>query len=560
MSPWFSPPKANALPDGTPEAPRPPSDDALCVIVARPKNKPTITVRQISGQMFDAISLPECVQNELWTACKRRRVSAAFSGKPKAALITVFWQRNAAFELGGSSLPGRGIALADWGGRRLEAVQRASRWRSRMHLALSLARGDIMLVHMQAGGNALQRLGVQLSSSNTICAVLPNSPAERAGLQRGDQVEAVNGRLLAQHKDGRFPRSAPCEALGSVLAALAPELVALRVRLHYSTANSRTRLLEAKALARASRELCGDFDFSLVGRRLGSYHSPPSAAVSEAAGAEVSTAVRDAFLARACERLQRHGSSANHLPPKLREWLRGAGGRAFIDEQRSILQGLEARDTHAREMAWLVRVVQIQLRERAPQVLRKDVGADELTPLLEQVVVATQPQHGWQVRATLQALDGHTLLLQPNLAAAVDGWEVALAGVEGQAIDSWRGASCEAAFWSTVVAHARCCASREHEGWAWLLADCATPLPTLAAGLLQRVAKAEVAAWNFAPPDSYLEVLQDSVCALVVSHSHSLPADGEASSHNTTDDSSPLSVSADQHHSSPATSRAVAAR
>ena len=191
MSPWFSPPKANALPDGTPEAPRPPSDDALCVIVARPKNKPTITVRQISGQMFDAISLPECVQNELWTACKRRRVSAAFSGKPKAALITVFWQRNAAFELGGSSLPGRGIALADWGGRRLEAVQRASRWRSRMHLALSIARGDIMLVHMQAGGNALQRLGVQLSSSNTICAVLPNSPAERAGLQRGDQVEAL---------------------------------------------------------------------------------------------------------------------------------------------------------------------------------------------------------------------------------------------------------------------------------------------------------------------------------------------------------------------------------
>ena len=83
--------------------------------------------------------------------------------------------------------------------------------------------------------------------------------------------------------------------------------------------------------------------------------------------------------------------------PKLREWLCGAGGRAFIDEQRSILQGLEARDAHAREMAWLVRVVQLQLREKAPQVLRKDVGADELTPLLEQVVVATQPQHGWQV-------------------------------------------------------------------------------------------------------------------------------------------------------------------
>lgn len=520
----------------------------------------TITVRQISGKIeriFDAMSLPECVQNELRTACKRRRVNAAFNGEPKAALVTVFWQRNADLELECSSSPGRGIALADWGVRRLEAVQRASRWRSRMHLALSLARGDIMLVHMQAGGDALQRFGVQLSSSNTICAVLPSSPAERAGLQRGDQVEAVNGRVLAQHKDGRFPRAAPCEALGAVLAALGRELVAVRVRLHYSTANSRARLLEAKALARASRESCGDFDFSLVGRRLASYHSPPSAAVPEAARqTPVSTAARDAFLARACERLQRHGFSASHLPPKLREWLLGAGGRAFIDEQRSILQGLEARDAHAREMAWLVRVVQLQLREKAPQVLRKDVGADELTPLLEQVVVATQPQHGWQVRAALQGLDGHTLLLQPNLAAAVDGWEVALAGVEGQAIDSWRRACCDAAFWSAVVAHAGCCASREHEGWAWLLADCATSLPTLAAGLLQRVAQAEVAAWNFAPPDSYLEVLQDSACALLVSHSHSLPAEGGASSCNS-EGSSPLS--ADHSSLSLATSLAVAA-
>ena len=244
------------------------------------------------------------------------------------------------------------------------------------------------------------------------------------------------------------------------------------------------------------------------------------------------------------------------------------GGRQFIKEQRSILLGLEASDMHAREMAWLVRVVQLQLREKAPQVLHKDVGADELTPLLEQVVVATQPQHAWRVRAKLQVLDDHMLLLQPDLAAAVDGWEVALAGLEGQAIDCWRRANCEAAFWSAVVSHARprtaacaslrgdvggrggrCCAWHKDEGWTWLLADCATPLPTLAAGLLRRVAKEEVVAWNFAPPDRYLEVLsaasrsrpnpyctpnpspdptqvlQDSVCALF---SHSLPA--EASS------------------------------
>jgi hypothetical protein len=496
--------------------------------------------RQLSGQIgriFDAIALPDCVQNELRIACKRRRISAAFSGEPTAALITIFSsKREAEFELD-SSPPGGGIALADWRARRLEAVQRAYRWRSRMRLALSLARGDIMLVHIKAGSGALKRFGAQLSSSNTICSVLPNSPAGRAGLQLGDKVEAVNGRVLVQHKDGLFPRSACYVALGSVLASHAPdEVVAVRIRLHYSTISSRIRLLEAKALAQASHELSGDFDFSLVGRRLDGYHSPPSVAVSEAAGSgqpPISTAARDAFLAHSCERLQRHGFGASHLPSKLSEWLRGAGGRQFIEEQRSILQGLEARDTHAREMAWLVRVVQIQLREKAPQVLQKDVGADELTPLLEQVVVATRPQHGWQVRAKLQVLDGHMLLLQPNLAAAVDGWEVALAGVEGQAIDCWRRASCEAAFWSAVVAHARpracaslrgdaggrggrCCAWHKDGGWAWLLADCTTPLPTLAAGLLRRVAKEEVVAWNFAPPGRYLEVRDASHDALTL--------------------------------------------
>ena len=547
------------------------------ISLARAKNDqstnqtPTNTGRQLSGQIeriFDAISLPDCVQNELQIASKRRRISAAFSGEPKAALITFFSTRKAEFELD-SSPPGGGIALADWRARRLEAVQRADRWRSCMRLALSLARGDIRLVHIKAGGDALQQFGVQLSSSNTICSVLPNSPAERAELQLGDKMEAANGRVLVQHKDGLFPRSACYVALGSVLASHAPdEVVAVRIRRHCSTINSRIRLLEAKALAQASRELSGDFDFSLIGRRLDSYHSPPSVAMSEAGQPPISTAARDAFLAHSCERLQRHGFSATHLPPKLREWLRGVGGRQFIKEQRSILLGLEASDMHAREMAWLVRVVQLQLREKAPQVLHEDVGADELTPLLELVVVATQLQHGWQVRAKLQVLDGHTLLHQPDLAAAVDGWEVALAGVEGQAIDCWRRASCEAAFWSAVVAHARlrppacaslrgdaggrdgrCCAWHKDEGWTWLLADCATPLPTLAAGLLHRVAKEEVRAWNFAPPGRYLEVLsaasrsrpnpyftpnpspdptqvlQDSVCALF---SHSLPA--EASS------------------------------
>ena len=491
---------------------------------------PMVTGQQLSGQIeriFDAKALPDFVQNELRIACKRRRISAAFSGEHTAALITIF-SKHKRFPNGlelDSDLPGDGIALANWRERWLKAVQRAYRWRSRMHLALSLARGDIMVVHIAGGGEALERFGAQVSSSNTIWSVLPSSPAEQAGLQLGDKVEAVNGKALVQRKGGLFPLSACSVGLGSVLASHAPdEVVAVRIRLHFSTSNSRDRLLEIKALAHASRELAGDFDFSLIGRRLDSYHSPPSPAVSEEAGSgrtPISTAERDAFLAHSCKRLQCHGFGAAHLPAKLGKWLRGAGGQQFIEEQRAILKGLEASDAHAREMAWLVRVVQIQLREKAPQVLHKDVGADELTPLLEQVVVAMQPQHGWQVRAKLQILDGHTLLLEPNLAAAVDGWEVALAGVEGQAIDCWRRAKCEAAFWSAVAAHAR----RQDEGWAWLLEDCATPLATLTAGLLRRVAMEEEVAWNFAPPDRYLEVLQDLVCALF-----NTPDEREASS------------------------------
>ena len=181
----------------------------------------------------------------------------------------------------------------------------------------------------------------------------------------GEQLGARGGALSAT------------PGLLAPIRGVSDEVVAVRIRLHFSTINSRIRLLEAKALAQASRELSGDFDFSLVGRRLNSYHSPPSVAVSEAAGSgqpPISTAARDAFLAHSCERLQRHGFSATHLPPKLREWLRGVGGRQFIKEQRSILLGLEASDMHAREMAWLVRVALLEALEDGPLL------PDELPP------------------------------------------------------------------------------------------------------------------------------------------------------------------------------------
>ena len=279
----------------------------------------------------------------------------------------------------------------------------------------------------------------------------------------------------------------------------------------------RLRLREAAALARYTADVAGGHDLSLVGRRLQSYHAPPNDAVLDASRAELGplgAAERDAFLLRACELLLRRGFASGHLPPRLGAWLRGPGGRQFVEDQRAILQGLETADTHAREMAWLVRVVQLQLREKAPQVLGKDVGADELTPLLEEIVVAARPQHGWSVAGAMQGLDTHALLLQPNLAAAVDGWEVALSGIEGCALDCWRRATGEAAVWAALVVHARK-AEADSGGLArQLLEDDSAPLTTLAEALLRRAAQEERTAWELAPPGRYLEVLQRSVDAL----------------------------------------------
>ena len=64
-------------------------------------------------------------------------------------------------------------------------------------------------------------------------------------------------------------------------------------------------------------------------------------------------------------------------------------GRTFLELQASILDGISKADDgmDGEKLAWMVRVVQIQNRERAPQVMGKSVGADELVPLLEEVLV-----------------------------------------------------------------------------------------------------------------------------------------------------------------------------
>ena len=46
--------------------------------------------------------------------------------------------------------------------------------------------------------------------------------------------------------------------------------------------------------------------------------------------------------------------------------------------QASILAGMERPGASGVEMAWAVRVVQLQNREKVPHVLRKAVGADEV--------------------------------------------------------------------------------------------------------------------------------------------------------------------------------------
>jgi len=203
------------------------------------------------------------------------------------------------------------------------------------------------------------------------------------------------------------------------------------------------RQRELTSLVSSALQAKGSFDFSAVGRRLD---------VCSSTEAAPSRAERDAFFVAAAERLRARSSDEDFgaLPAKLHAWLHSSGGQQFLSEQASILESLERPGASAEEIAWAVRVVQLENREKVPQILQKAVGADELTPMMERVLIAACPRHAWSALASMMTIDDEVLLEQPNLAAAIDGFSTAMQGVQNAASASWRRAAVEAELWRTL--------------------------------------------------------------------------------------------------------------
>ena len=62
-------------------------------------------------------------------------------------------------------------------------------------------------------------------------------------------------------------------------------------------------------------------------------------------------------------------------------------------------------------------------------------------PLLEMLLTRVQPQSARSVLAHMRkGISDEELLRRPDLASAVDGWELACEGVEAQAVSAWRAA------------------------------------------------------------------------------------------------------------------------
>ena len=160
----------------------------------------------------------------------------------------------------------------------------------------------------------------------------------------------------------------------------------------------------------------------------------------------------------------------------------------------------------------------MHLREAGQAVAGGVLGADQLIPLLEPLIVQARPLHGWTLLARMQALGEQELFDKPDLASAVDGWESACVGVESQALRLWRRAACEQAFW-------RALAVDPPPGCLhFALADekQADTLPQVFAHFLDILSEREEEIWaNVPSANAYLFLLDAAVDELAPPHARS---------------------------------------
>ena len=173
----------------------------------------------------------------------------------------------------------------------------------------------------------------------------------------------------------------------------------------------------------------------------------------EAARMREACAARDRLCRLSCEYLSKCSMPDGHAPAEVTEWLRSRSAQELLLDLGESLPGVTAPDSSisGRELALAIRVVQLRLRETVCAALARPLGADDLAPLLESVLVAGQPCAAHSVSARMRTINDEVLLRNPDLASAVDGWAQACEGVQRQAIDVWRAAARSAAFFRSLA-------------------------------------------------------------------------------------------------------------
>ena len=192
-------------------------------------------------------------------------------------------------------------------------------------------------------------------------------------------------------------------------------------------------------------------------------------------------------------------------------WLCADGTRELLNDLAESLPSDGPPNTSGTELALAIRVAQLRLREAASAAAGKPLGQDELVPLLERLIVHAQPSHARSVLDRMRrGISEEELLKKPDLASAVDGWDLACEGVERQALDAWRSAHRTASFFRAL----------RRSPNALLMAACepntGAPLEDIFRSFLRELVEAESKDWQAATSvEEYVEAVQRSVTEML---------------------------------------------
>ena len=312
-------------------------------------------------------------------------------------------------------------------------------WRTALHAACFTGHAGCVRILIEAGAdiNARMRSGVTplIAGARSIEAAGADARRSEECVRllidaRADLKAVAGGRTAVQH----------AEAGGwSKMVVLLRHAEEHESRLEASAVLQRQ--VEALRLADEAETVLAVADLS---RAAGWGAMPPTGPES------LPVTQRNALFYDGCELLHRCGFPKGSLnSPPLEAFLETAAGRSFLSELAEQLPIVEAGAT-GRETAYALRLVQLRIQQAAPALHGDVVGQDQLTPLLERVLVAARHASVWSVYEHMLQIPDDVLLQKPDLASAADGWLAACGGVEHMAVAQWRSARVEAIFWKTL--------------------------------------------------------------------------------------------------------------